>query len=122
MSKREFQRMDAYVDMVHPKTHFNARTKSVGFCFLDSAEYDACDAIRFLCGIVSSDICVEFEVDEKCLDKSFGIYADPYSDDYDNTISVTEYCTTTYCRDVFKPVRYGFPDSSAAGFMWYSYN
>lgn len=122
MSMDEFKKMDAYVDMVHPKNHFNARTGSVGFCFLDSEEYDACDAIRFLSGIVSSDICVEFEVDEKYLNKSFGVYADPFLDDFFDTIDVTEYCATTYCRDVFKPVRYAFPDSSAADFVWYPYN
>lgn len=121
MSEKEFRAMDAYVPMVHPRHHFAARAGSVGFCFLDAKERNACFALKFLSGIVSQDICVEFEVDEKYLTKSCGLYADPCSDCGD-TIDVTEYCTPAYSREMFKPVRYAFPKPYGWEIEWYPYN
>lgn len=121
MSMKEFRTMDAYVPMVHPKHHFSARTSSKGFCFLASEDWDARFALQFLSGIVSADVCVEFEVDEKYLTESCGIYADPHSDVWGDTMCITEYCTPTYSREIFKPTRYSFP-TYGREVEWFSYN
>ena len=55
------------------------KTNSVGFCFLDADEIDVKQALHFLSGIASFDICAVFETKKK-LNKTYGEYAKPIKD------------------------------------------
>lgn len=126
MSIKEFLKMSAGVPMVHCG-HFKAKTNSEGFCFLpkiiiahsgkEKYTFSPEESIVFLHGIVTNDILVEFEITNDLLIESFGIYSNPFTYDY---MSITEYCTKTYNREKFVPVRYAFVDFFGA--EWYNFN
>lgn len=118
----------------------NNRTASSGVCFLGEKTliesntnrqdspvyYSALDCYSFMSGIVSSDVLVEFEVEDGIMTESWGIYADPidYSDWY-SIISVVEYCIPYYDRELITPVRYCVDVSThrrGTTPVWYNYH
>ena len=121
MSNDEFQKYRSGKKMIsnkdHSKTH-NGKTNSKGFCFLNLEEYTPEEAIHFLSGIVSFDICAIFETDTK-LNKTYGIYAKPIKSDGDmqeqliklliglhDSFTANEYCTSEYDKRSFKLLKY----------------
>ena len=50
------------------------KSDSVGFCFFDESEIDIKQAIHFLSGLVSFDICAVFETDKNNLKQGYGVY------------------------------------------------
>ena len=100
-------------------TIHKGKTNSVGFCFLDASEYDWKKSYEFLKGVVDDDFLAIFETNKK-LNKTYGIYATPLPDElenasYDdkikwldnnfgNTMTINEYCTTSYSSKDFKLV------------------
>lgn len=103
MSMDEFNDFLCGMKLNNNKKH-EAHTNSIGFCFLNEEEFDSEYAYDFLKGIVSDDLCAEFETDENNLKKSWGIYADPYGSFF-STITVDEYCTEQYNNKDFKLLR-----------------
>lgn len=103
MSMDEFNDFLCGMKLNNNKKH-ETNTDSIGFCFLNEEEFDAKYAYSFLSGIVSDDLCAEFETDEKNLNKSWGIYADPYGSFF-SSITVDEYCTKHYNNKDFKLLR-----------------
>ena len=110
----------------HKKDHNSAST-SIGFCFFNLDDHKPEEALHFLTGIATCEVCVVFEVDEKLLTKAQGRYtecgekttlADLLMSLLDpSTIKhrfLTEYCTTQYSKKDFKLVKYAIPD-------WYEY-
>ena len=100
-------------------------TDSVGFCFFPE---EPADAIRWLSGIVTDDVCATFDVPDHLVTKSRGTYCDP--DKSDNsfgavltdiysammgwgmegtvTMDKTEYCCTAYSARGFKLLRFEY--------------
>ena len=127
MSIAEFAKVTAGVPLVYCNGAHKARTSSEGFCFLpevirftseDGTENEMTpeQAIRFLSGIVTDDVLVEFEADSATLHEGFGIYADPYCCYWDAVIAVTEYSCDAYSRETMEPLRYN------VGGVWYAVN
>lgn len=104
-------------------TQHDADTNSIGFCFLKLDDFKPEDAIHFLSGIVDWGVCAVFEVDEKKLSKSYGVYADHSNDSNNEDINTfmflmqlatgmiprfkaTEYCVTQYDKKAFKLIKY----------------
>lgn len=94
------------------------KTNSVGFCFLDMEDFDPKEALHFLSGVVSFDVCAVFETDKE-LNKTYGEYAEPIKPtgslaedmfnliiNFSNTFTATEYCTTEYNNKDFKLIKY----------------
>ena len=75
MSKEEFKKYMNGEELVNKKEH-RAKTNSKGFCFLDLKDFTPEEAIHFLSGIVSFDVCAVFETNTK-LNKTYGVYAKP---------------------------------------------
>lgn len=75
------------------------KTDSEGFCFLDYDEHDEQYAYHFLSGVVSTEICAVFEVDDivakKGLTKGEGRFATPGGSFFESMM-VTEYSTKRY--------------------------
>ena len=103
MSKKEFDKLLNGEDLINNKEH-QGFTNSVGFCFMEGKEADAEYSYEFLSGIVSREICVLFETNEK-LNESYGIYADPYGSFFDS-ITRDEYCIKKYNKETIKPIKY----------------
>lgn len=102
-----------------------ADTDSVGFCFFPE-EPD--DAIRWLSGIVTDDVCATFDVPDHLVTKSRGTYCDPDKSDnsfgamladiysammgwgMEGTVMMekTEYCCTAYSARDFKLLRFEY--------------
>ena len=95
------------------------KTNSVGFCFLDMEDFDPEEAMHFISGVVSFDVCAIFEVDKKLLNESYGVYAEPIkptgslAEDmlnlllgFNDSFTATEYCTTEYSNKDFKLIKY----------------
>ena len=137
MSLAEFSKMLAGVDITG-KRDFKARTASEGVCFLaettvgtrscfyteeDSVvEFSPEWTIQFLEGIVTNDVLVEFETQEE-VEESWGIYADPLTDGWYDTICINEYCVPSYNRDTFIPLRYALVDEDHIyKTVWYPVN
>lgn len=135
MSKKEFAMLTSGCDLVHVGK-FHAYTDSVGFCFLpekvdfsvwdDDEEkyfdfsYTPAECIAFLGGIVTNDVLVELETSPENVRESCGCYADPtYVSGYDGVITVTEYCTRSYNRDIMVPCRYALVERTGKA-TWYS--
>ena len=86
------------------------KTTSTGFCFFNLKDYKPHEAIHFLSGIVSFDICAIFETDKSNLKERYGRYNKP------NTMLIpcmfpqvfyaTEYCTTKYSNKDFKLIKF----------------
>ena len=134
MSLAEMQKLTSGMELIH-KGRFHARTDSEGFCFLsektkasslhDENEYvfSPEECYDFLGGIVSSDVLVEFEAnDDVSFTESYGIYADPMTDGWDDFIEATEYCIPSYSLDTLKPIRYAMFRGSWNTFDWYPWN
>ena len=103
MSKNEFEKLINGETLKNDKKH-QAKTNSVGFCFMKYDDYKPKDAYEFMSGIVSEDICVVFETTKK-LTKSYGVYADPdLSNGWFASITVDEYCIKEYSLQNFKIV------------------
>lgn len=96
-------------------------TDSIGFCFMDTEDVAPEFAYEFLSGIVSDDVCVQFEVDESLLTESYGTYADPYGEDFFSTMNVTEYCCNSYNKEDFKMLSY-CKDFEMFNFDWKAAN
>lgn len=79
----------------------NNRSTSTGFCFWIGD--DPKEALWFLGGIVSEEICLIFEADENLFQHSRGVYADPFGDIFD-TVVKEELCITSYNRITVRPV------------------
>lgn len=135
MSFAEFNKMSIGCTMTNDSKHKGCRTSSVGFCFLAeenkfysygceeevSLSADAC--YMFLCGIVSDDVLVEFEVAEGFeLGVDYGIYADPYGGWDDPSICIDEYTTMSYSRDELIPTRYAIKNEDTDRFNWFNFN
>ena len=109
MSKEEFERFNNG-ETLHNNTVHNAKCTSIGFCFFDIKDYKPHEAVHFLSGIVSFDICAVFEVDKSKVKERYGLY-------HKNTDTLipcifpsrfyaTEYCTTEYSDKDFKLIKY----------------
>ena len=103
MSKNEFNNLLNGEDLINNTKH-KGFTKSIGFCFMKGEEIEAEYSYQFLSGVVSDEICVLFETNEK-LNKSYGIYANPYGHFFD-TITEDEYCIKKYNKQTIKPIKY----------------
>lgn len=140
MSFEEFHKMGLGLPIVGHEFPDN-RTMSSGVCFLgewtliesaidergNPVQYSALDCYdAFLGGIVSSDVLVEFEVEDGIMSESWGIYADPINYwDWYARISIVEYCTPYYDRELITPVRYCVDvDTYRRGTapVWYDYH
>lgn len=117
MSKEEFKKYMNGEELVNKKEH-RAKTNSKGFCFLDLTDFTPEEAIHFLSGVVSFDVCAVFETNTK-LNKTYGVYAKPIKKEgsiledlinffsgFDNTFTANEYCTTQYNKKKMKLLRY----------------
>lgn len=118
MSYDEFNKYRSGKVMRSKKDHskkYGSKTSSKGFCFLDTEDFTPEQAMHFLSGIVSFDVCAVFETDE-ILNKSFGIYAEHIESDIDllkllvlgieKSFKATEYCTTEYDKRRYKLLKY----------------
>lgn len=133
MSLNELSKLSWGLDIVG-KNWFNARTDSEGVCFLGehtlvdngeySADFSALDCYQFLGGIVCPDILVEFEATVE-LEESFGVYADPFTSSWYDSICIVEYNLPMYNRDTMIPLRYTLGDASGKftrKAIWYDFN
>lgn len=110
---------------VHKESMNRSKTDSKGFCFFNIEDFDPEEAVHILAGIVNLEVCCVFEVEEKELTKSWGLYA-KHPDftkmtkqefnnrllamlcgDFSNSedFKQTEYCTTTYNNKSFKLIK-----------------
>lgn len=105
MSKVEFEEYMKGTLLLNNKKHVG-QTFSQGFCFLDYNEYKPEDAIKFLSGIVSFDVCAVFETNKK-LNKSYGLYHKPNTYPEEKFVA-NEYCTTMYDNQKLKLVKYAY--------------
>ena len=141
MSLNEFNKMAAGCEIIGRKS-FRAYTESKGICFLpesvrfesESVDWDTlesefqevcfspADCLRFLSGIVTDEVLVEFEAAEGYLSESRAFSSDPVNLDPDATIEITELCAPSYNRNIFQPLRYGFVDRWTGGAEWYYFN
>ena len=134
MSDKEFFACNSGLDILPYQKKYKARTTSKVFCFLpeivtfhgqygDGTPYtqrtDAEHCYSFLSGIVTNDVLVEFDAPETFFRKSEGIYADPYSDSWNDFIEMEELFCDFYNRDVLKPLRYAVFQKGEA--VWYEY-
>lgn len=118
MSKKEFEAFREGKTLINETKH-QGKTNSEGFCFFNINDYTPEEALHFLSGIVSFDVCVVFET-KRILKQTYGIYAEPIKeignilDDLIKVLSgqikkftATEYCTTKYNNKDFKILKYG---------------
>ena len=101
MSKKEFDKL-IRGEILKNNKHHSGRTNSVGFCFMKTSDNTPEYAYEFLSGVVDDDVCVVFETNKK-MNKSWGVYADPYGRFF-ATITEDEYCTKEYSLEDFKIV------------------
>lgn len=124
MSFKEFNDLTFGMNMVSHNSHAKCRTNSVGFCFLGEQTdvmgraLTPVQCFQFLRGIVSDEILVEFEAPSNAVRASYGVYANPFSDDF---VVVDEYCTEHYNHKVFRPLRYCMFDRQGHE-DWYTCN
>lgn len=117
MSKEEFEKYNKNITLKNNKKH-DGKTNSVGFCFLNADEYTPEEAVHFLSGIASFDICAVFETKET-LKKTYGIYAKPIKstgnffedllnlyNGYNDKFKANEYCITEYNKEKMKLLKY----------------
>ena len=116
MSRAEFEKYKNN-EVLKNNTKHVGKTNSVGFCFLNLEDFTPEEAMHFLSGIATFDICAVFETKEK-LNKTFGIYAKPINktgniaEDFMNLLSnlksfrADEYCTTEYSKEKMKLIKY----------------
>lgn len=117
MSNIEFEKYKNNIKLENTKVH-EGKTNSVGFCFLNADDYTPEEAMHFLSGIATFDICAVFETKEK-LKKTYGVYAKPLKSTGDITTDIMnllmgfgdrftadEYCINEYDKDKFKLIKY----------------
>ena len=111
MSKLEFEKYKNDITLINNKKH-DGKTNSIGFCFLNIEEFTPEEAMHFLSGIATFDVCAVFETEEK-LNKTYGIYAKPIKstgnpfEDLLNLFSgANEYCVTEYSKKTMKLLKY----------------
>lgn len=105
-------------EKLYNNTKYKAKTNSEGFCFINEKDFTPEEAVHFLSGIVSFDICAEFETNEK-LKKTYGIYVKPIKSegnfiedlmklffDFYEEITIDEYCINEYDNKKFKLLKY----------------
>ncbi len=129
MSEREFDRFKNGEVLGNNTDHHKSgkHTDSVGFCFFPE-EPD--DAIRWLSGIVTDDVCATFDVPEHLVRKSRGTYCDDDASDnslgavledlfsammggeMENTVLMekVEYCCTEYSNETFRLLSYKYSE------------
>lgn len=121
MSESEFKKYKSGNKLLNNKDHNkidSRKTNSKGFCFLDIQEYSPEEAMHFLSGIVSFEVCALFETNKELI-KSYGVYATPIKrtgniqEDLINLIlnyrlsfTANEYCTTEYSEKDFKLLKF----------------
>ena len=117
MSKVEFEKYRNNFTLKNNKKH-EQKTNSIGFCFLNTEDYTPEEAMHFLSGIVSFDICAVFETEES-LQKTYGVYAKPIKSTgnpmedlikllcgLNDKFTADEYCTTQYDKKTMKLIKY----------------
>lgn len=117
MSKEEFEKYNKNLTLKNNKKH-DGKTNSIGFCFLNMEEYMPEEAMHFLSGIVTFDVCAVFETEEK-LHKTYGIYAKPIKSTensiedlmnllggFNERFTANEYCITEYDNKKMKLIKY----------------
>lgn len=117
MSKEEFKKYMNGEELVNKK-EYRAKTNSKGFCFLDLKDFTPEEAIHFLSGIVSFDVCAVFETKDK-MQKTYGVYAKPFKSTgnsiedllnifsgFTDRFTANEYCTTEYNKETMKLLKY----------------
>lgn len=117
MSKEEFKKYNKNITLKNNKKH-DGKTNSIGFCFLNMEEYTPEEAIHFLSGVVSFDVCAVFETEKK-LKMTYGIYAKPIDPSgnimtdminlllgFNDHFKANEYCTTEYSKETMKLLKY----------------
>lgn len=119
MSKEEFEKFNNG-EILQNNTRHIAKTNSVGFCFLNMKDYKPHEAIHFLSGLVSFNVCAVFEVNKNKLKETWGVYHKPiepvatgnFLRDVLNALynnekfTATEYCTTKYSNKDFKLIKF----------------
>ncbi len=138
MSKLEFIKLCNGETLTNNTVH-QARTTSIGFCFLNYDEYKPENALHFLIGAANTEMCVVLETNSK-LNKSIGEYAKPLSIeeykkmsifeffDFSNieVIKVNEYCTNNYNKEDFRILKYCEPYQlnifNTGDFKWVEYH
>ena len=123
MSYEEFKKYKEG-QVLENNTKHVGKTNSMGFCFLNVDEIDVKQALHFLSGIASFEICAVFETKKK-LNKTYGEYAKPIKD-FDkqnplqfyhdlimlsqdipeNRMRINEYCTKKYSKADFRLIKY----------------
>lgn len=117
MSKLEFEKYKNDITLINNKKH-DGKTNSIGFCFLNIEEFTPEEAMHFLSGIATFDVCAVFETEEK-LNKTYGIYAkpikstgNPFEDllnlfsGFTDNFTANEYCITEYSKKTMKLLKY----------------
>ena len=100
------------MEVYHEKTDQFSYDR-IDYCF------DPVQCIDFLQGIVTNDVLVEFDADPEEVRETFGVYADPIGG-YDSLIDISEYCTISYNRDQFVPLRYALVEDRNH-YRWYDF-
>lgn len=116
MSEEEFNKFNKGETLKNNKDHSkSSKSNSIGFCFFSLDDVIPEEAMHFLSGIVSFDICALFDVDEKLLNKTHARYAKDAPQTGDLFVDLLmiftdniefeirdEYCTTEYNNKTFK--------------------
>ena len=117
MSKVEFEKYKKNFTLKNNKKH-EGKTNSVGFCFLNIEDFTPEEAMHFLSGIATFDVCAVFETEEK-MQKTYGIYAKPLKSTgnpmedlinllmgFTDRFTADEYCITEYNKNNMKLLKY----------------
>lgn len=117
MSKEEFEKYNKNLTLKNNKKH-DGKTNSIGFCFLNMEEYMPEEAMHFLSGIATFDVCAVFETEEK-MNKTYGVYAKPIKSTgnpmedlmnlfmgFTDRFTADEYCITEYSKKTMKLLKY----------------
>lgn len=110
MSIEEFKKFNDG-EILHNNRVHSAKTTSIGFCFFDLKDYKPHEAMHFLSGLVSFDICAVFETNKSNLKERYGRYHkyNGYSlipSIFTSRFYATEYCTTEYSNKDFKLIKF----------------
>lgn len=118
MSKEEFDKFIEGEKLVNYKDHNKEgqKTNSIGFCFLNYAQYKPEEMLHSLTNIVSMDTCCIFETKRENVRRTYGRYSKAINKDSfeRTTIIAHEYCTTEYSKETFTLLKYAIPD-------WYNW-
>lgn len=117
MSNEEFLKYRCSNKLKNNKVH-KGKTNSIGFCFLNADDFTPEEAMHFLSGNVSFDVCAVFETNTE-LNKTYGVYASPIKptgsfledmfnlyNGWNDSFTATEYCCQSYSNKDFKLIKY----------------